>query len=286
MSQPRSEIMGRPDGLSVRVATWNVNGIRARQGELLGWLEAERPDVMCLQELKAAPDQLPPQLAELPGYWSAWHGQKGYSGVGLLIRHGFAPAPPSFHVPPFDFECRILAADLPGLTVASTYVPNGGKDFPAKLRFLESLEAWLAERLAGDAPLILGGDLNITRSDLDVHPKERNRKAIGQLPEERALLERLLSRGLTDVARTLAPEHDALFTWWAPWRSMRARDIGWRIDYLLASTSLAPQLQTCQALRGFGSSDHAPVLATLAGAPEGVGPDPGRGSGDPPGDQR
>ena len=124
----------------MKIATWNVNGIRARQGELLAWLATERPDVVCLQEIKASLDQLPFDLRDVEDYWSFWHGEKGYSGVGLLVSRAFAVAEPSLAHPAFDFEQRIATVDLlhgdQTLTIASVYVPNGGKDFDAKLRFL------------------------------------------------------------------------------------------------------------------------------------------------------
>ena len=114
---------------------------------------------------------------------------------------------------------------------------------------------------ADPLPLVICGDLNVARTDMDVHPKERKPRAIGQLPEERALLERLIGRGLVDVGRALEPENDQMFTWWAPWRDMRKRNIGWRLDYVLASRSLFERIQGSHVQREFGTSDHAPVVA-------------------------
>jgi exodeoxyribonuclease-3 len=150
---------------------------------------------------------------------------------------------------------------LGNLIVASIYVPNGGKDFPAKMRFLEAMDAYAAGACASHGATVLCGDLNVARTDRDVHPKERKPNCIGQLPEERELLERILSRGLVDVGRALDPDNDGLFTWWAPWRNMRQRNIGWRLDYVLASTPLAGRARRCAVHRDFGTSDHAPVLA-------------------------
>jgi exodeoxyribonuclease-3 len=147
------------------------------------------------------------------------------------------------------------------LMVASVYVPNGGKDYSAKLRFLDALVAFAGEMQTGRLPFVLCGDLNITRAEIDVHPKERKPTAIGQLPEERALLAAVLDRGLVDLGRALAPDDDGLFTWWAPWRNMRARNIGWRIDYVLASADLAARAVSCPVQREVGTSDHAPVIA-------------------------
>jgi exodeoxyribonuclease-3 len=109
--------------------------------------------------------------------------------------------------------------------------------------------------------------MNVARTDRDVHPKERKPNAIGQLPEERALIERILSRGLVDVGRTLDPDNDGLFTWWAPWRNLRQRNIGWRLDYVFASEALAARATSCEVLAQFGTSDHAPVVATFAEKP-------------------
>jgi exodeoxyribonuclease-3 len=142
-------------------------------------------------------------------------------------------------------------------------VPNGGKDFAAKMRFLEALEAYVGEAHAAGTELILCGDLNVARTDMDVHPKERKANAIGQRPEERALFERLLGRGLVDVGRALDPENDRLFTWWAPWRNLRQRNIGWRLDYVLASEPLARRAGACTVFADVGTSDHAPVVATF-----------------------
>jgi exodeoxyribonuclease III len=251
----------------VKIATWNVNGVRARQADLLAWLADERPDVVCLQEVKAAIDQLPFDLRDVDGYWAAWHGQKGYSGVALLVSKAIAEAPPVVQSPPFDFEQRILTTELHVAgrlsTVASVYVPNGGKDFDAKLRFLAALDQW-ARDLAGEGrPLLLCGDLNVARHERDVHPRERKPNQIGTRADERAMLEAVISRDLVDVGRALDPDNDDLFTWWAPWRSMKQRNIGWRIDYVLASTGLAAHATAAVVRREVGTSDHGPVVVTV-----------------------
>jgi exodeoxyribonuclease-3 len=248
----------------MKIATWNVNGIRARQTELHEFLDREQPDVLCVQEIKAAIDQLPVWLCDIEGYWCYWHGGKGYSGVGLHVRKATYPERPFFHHPEFDFEHRIVTGQLPEATVASIYVPNGGKDFPDKMRFLEALDRFAAEFQAAGRPLVLLGDLNVARTDMDVHPKERKLNCIGQRPDERALIERILSRGLVDVHRTLEPDNANLFTWWAPWRNLKQRNIGWRLDYVLASSALADRVTSCVVQREFGTSDHGPVIATFA----------------------
>ena len=249
----------------MRIVTWNVNGIRAREAQLAEWLANDRPDILCLQEIKAAPEQVPATLKDLPGYWNCWHGQRGYSGVSMHISRGLLAAEPSFSHPVFDFENRIVTARIGNLLVASTYVPNGGKDFDAKIRFLNSMREFARETRMAGRELALCGDLNVARTDQDVHLKERDPQAIGQLPEERDLLESLLAEGLVDVCRAFDPDNDALFTWWPPWRQMRQRNIGWRIDYILASDSLAGRLNRSEVLASVGTSDHAPVAIEVAG---------------------
>jgi exodeoxyribonuclease-3 len=241
-----------------------VNGIRARQSQVHEWIERDRPDVVCLQEIKATSDQVPTALCEMQGYWCYWHGGKGYSGVALHVDKSFAREKPVFSIPAFDYESRIVSVDLGDLTVASVYVPNGGKDFPAKMKFLEAMDAYVQSTLAAGRQLVLLGDMNVARTERDVHPKERKPRAIGQLPEERAIIERLLSRGLVDVGRALDPDNDMLFTWWAPWRNMRQRNVGWRLDHVFASEALAARATACPVLKDVGTSDHAPVVATFA----------------------
>jgi exodeoxyribonuclease-3 len=247
----------------VKLATWNVNGIRARQAQVQEWIERERPDVACLQEIKATVDQLPMFLCDIEGYWCYWHGGKGYSGVALHVSKTFSPERPTFVHPAFDYESRVATVMVGDLTVASVYVPNGGKDFAAKMQFLEAMDAYAASFQASGKPLVMMGDMNVARTERDVHPKERKPRAIGQLPEERALIERLLSRGLVDVGRALDPDNDDLFTWWAPWRNMRQRNIGWRLDHVFASETLAARATACPVLKDVGTSDHAPVIATF-----------------------
>ena len=258
---------------ALRVATWNVNGIRAREAQFVEWVRRDRPDVVCLQEIKATPEQLGETLTLLPDYWSYWHGgPKGYSGVSLHVRkEGFALRPEFAH-PEFDVECRVVQAKLEGrLVVTSIYVPNGGKDYEAKLRFLEAMRAYVDGVHAGGGRLVLCGDLNVARSDLDVHPKQRKAGAIGQRSDERALFERILSCDLVDVARALDPTNGSLFTWWPPWRQLREKDQGWRIDYVLASDGRGLTAVDCRVLKEVGTSDHAPVLATIERAPEAEG---------------
>ena len=246
----------------MKIATWNVNGIRARAGQVCEFLERENPDVLCLQELKANIDQVPLEC-RVSGYHIYWHGStmKAYSGVSLHIRDTIGAA--AFTHPEFDMESRIVAGQVGNTVFASVYVPNGGKDYPAKLRFLQAMREWVKRVHDEGKELVVCGDINIARAERDVHPAER-KNVIGQLPEERTLFESVMGDYLVDVHRQLDPDNERLFTWWAPWRKMRERNIGWRLDYVLASKALAAKAQSCVVMREFGTSDHGPVMLTLS----------------------
>ncbi|HKW41793.1 MAG TPA: exodeoxyribonuclease III [Gemmatimonadales bacterium] len=246
----------------MKIATWNVNGIRARAGQVREWLERDAPDVVCLQELKATTAQIPAET-KLPEYQDYWHGLKGYSGVSLHVRRDLFGSDPIFSHPPFDIESRIVQATQGNLVVASVYVPNGGKDYSAKLKFLARLTEWVRQLHAEQRELVLCGDINIARTEMDVHPKERKANAVGQRPEERALFETLLATPLVDLGRAFDPDNPNLFTWWAPWRNLRARNIGWRLDYVLVSQTIAQRATSCLVRADVGTSDHAPVVMTM-----------------------
>lgn len=248
----------------MKIATWNVNGIRARQTQFAEWVERDQPDVICLQEIKASLAQVPEAICNLSGYSCYWHGAGGYSGVSLHVRRERFPDEPQFSHPAFDHETRIVETTLDDLTVASVYVPNGGKDFDAKMEFLNAMHSYVGEVHARGSQLVLCGDLNVALTDRDVHPKERKPEIIGQRSDERELLTRIIARGLVDVGRSLDPENDNLFTWWAPWRNMRQRNIGWRLDYVLASEATAARAISAPVLADIGTSDHAPVMVTFA----------------------
>ena len=252
----------------LKVVTWNVNGVRKRAPEVSAFIAEHKPDVLCLQEIKASPEHVPKELLELPDYHGYWHGHKGYSGVGLLLARSTFGGRPAFTHPAFDHETRIVLARAGKLVLASIYVPNGGKDFAAKQRFLDGLETFVASALQHGDQLLLCGDLNVAREDRDVHPSLRKPEQIGRTPDEQSQFGRILSLGLEDLARKFYPDDDRLFTWWAPWRNLREKNVGWRIDYVLASGELASAAHSCEVLREVGTSDHGPLVAQLAYTPE------------------
>jgi exodeoxyribonuclease-3 len=249
--------------MPLKIATWNVNGIRARHSQLIDWVRDEQPDVLALQELKASPDQVPEPLTTLSEYWSCWHGCGAYSGVSLHLRKSVWPEQPTFVHPAFDLETRIVQAKVGGVLFASIYVPNGGKDYQAKLTFLEAMARYREELALQHEEVVWCGDLNVAHVDIDVHPSQRNERTIGQRTDERALFSELLRSGFVDIARKLHPNEDRMFTWWPYWRQARPRNLGWRIDYVLASPHLAERAAAADVRRDVGTSDHAPVVVTL-----------------------
>nr|HEX4315604.1 exodeoxyribonuclease III [Kofleriaceae bacterium] len=249
----------------MKIGTWNVNGLRKRAPEVLAWLDREQPDVACLQEIKCTPAQVPEALRDC-GYHAVWHGAGGYSGVALLLRRERYADPPAFFHPPFDVETRIACAQVGDVVLASAYFPNGGKDYTAKVVFLRAIAAWAGDLEAAGTHLVLCGDFNVARTDRDVHPVER-KPVVGQTREERELIDELFSHALVDVGRLVDPDNDRLFTWWAPWRNLRQRNIGWRLDYVAASAAMVGDDVHCAAYREVGTSDHAPVIAHLRDAP-------------------
>jgi exodeoxyribonuclease-3 len=245
---------------AVRVITWNVNGIRARFPEVVELCRREQPDVLCLQEIKATAAQVPEPLTGLPDYHSVWHGgPRGYSGVSLHVRRATCAAVPSCSPTAFDVEFRALELALGPVRILSVYVPNGNRDLPTKMTFLRALVAHAAAARAAGNRLLVCGDLNVARTDMDVYEPMRNPRAIGQLGEERALLEAIIDSDLVDLLRAFDPDNAGLFTWWPPWRDERRKNHGWRLDYILASRSLAAS--SCRVLADVGTSDHAPVAA-------------------------
>jgi exodeoxyribonuclease III len=247
----------------MRIATWNVNGIRARAPQVVQWVEANRPSVLCLQEIKAAPEQIDPLTVPMPGYNTFWHGKLGgYSGVSLHCATDLGE--PEFYIPTFDMETRIVVAKFGRLHIAAIYAPNGGKDYDAKLRFYRAMIAWSKSVVDDGQDLLLCGDLNITRSDMDVHPSQRDAEVIGQRPEERVLFAELLATGVVDTGRELMPNADTMFTWWPYWKAAKQNNAGWRIDYVLASEALAKRAVRHDVQATYGTSDHAPVVTEFA----------------------
>ena len=257
----------------MRLASWNVNGLRARQSFFLRWLAERSPDVVALQELKLEEGHFPRAELETAGYQAICHGQKSWNGVALVAREPAEPV--QVGLPGQEaLGARLLAARVGAFTVASVYVPNGKsvghEDFTRKLVWLDALAEWVAPRR--DEPLVLGGDFNLCPTGLDSWNEERLRGRIFHTDAERERFARLQSLGLVDLFRARHPERQA-FSWWDYRAGAFHRGQGLRIDFLLATPPLAARLGEAEIDRDWRKkrddlppSDHAPVWVDLDGA--------------------
>jgi len=257
----------------MRIATWNVNGLRARFELLLHWLRARSPDVVGLQELKLSAEQFPHAELEAAGYRALVHGQKSWNGVAILARE--MPEPLCIGLPgQEEMGARLLGARVSGIGFACLYCPNGKhlghEDFPRKLAWLDALAAHLSMRHSPGEPLALVGDFNVCPAPLDSWNEAGLAGEIFHTPEERARFRALCDWGLVDLFRAQHPERRA-FSWWDYRGGAFHKGEGLRIDFLLATQALAARVKGVEIDReyrkkqaGLVASDHAPVWADLA----------------------
>jgi exodeoxyribonuclease-3 len=252
----------------MHVVSLNVNGIRAavRRG-LLGWVAGRRPDLICLQEIRATESQLPLREFEQLGYESVWNlgSRPGYSGVGILSRVRLEPVADALDDPDTEHEGRFLAVRAGETVVSTSYVPNGNSGserLAVKLAHLSALRDWSAQQLEAAGRLLLAGDFNVAAERIDV---ARPTHPTGFLPSEREAFAALLDLGLADCFRVLHPGEPGHYTWWENWPGARERNLGWRFDYLLASPLLAEELRACRHEREPLLSDHSVVAGEFTG---------------------
>jgi len=256
----------------MKLATFNVNGVNGRLPVLLRWLKQAKPDVACLQELKAPDEKFPHAAIEDAGYGAIWHGQKSWNGVAILAR-GRQPEETRRGLPgdPDDDHSRYIEAAIDGMLVGCLYLPNGnpapGPKFDYKLAWFERLQKYAAKLLKTGAPVALVGDFNVMPTELDVYKPERWVDDALFRPETRAAYAKLVKQGWTDSLRKLHPG-ERIYTFWDYFRNAYARDAGLRIDHLLLSPALAPRLRQAgvdRDVRGWEkASDHAPTWIELA----------------------
>ncbi|MBA3670317.1 MAG: exodeoxyribonuclease III [Sphingomonas sp.] len=257
----------------MKLATYNVNGIRARLPRLVEWLDRETPDIVCLQELKCADEALPIADIEAAGYGAVWHGQKGFNGVAILAR-GKEPALRLTGLPgdPDDSHSRYIEAEVGDLIVASLYLPNGNpvgtEKFDYKLRWMKRLGERAAELLALERPVVLAGDWNVIPDDRDVFSATAVQHDALIQPESRAAWRRIMAQGWTDALRAFHPADPKLYTFWDYTAGAWQRDAGFRIDHLLCSPEAADGL-TCAGVDRWArgeekASDHAPTWVELS----------------------
>ena len=256
----------------MRIATWNVNGLRARLDFVLYWLRARKPDLVGLQELKLTDEQFPHAIFEAEGYRAMTHGQKAWNGVAILSRHPVETR--QVGLPGQDeLGARLITARLGDLSFTTIYCPNGKHvghdDFPRKLAWLDDLSAQLETTQSPDESVVVCGDFNICPEPLDSWNEEDLRGRIFHTDEERLRFRRLIEWGLADIYRERNPNTQA-FSWWDYRGGAFHRNQGLRIDFLLATRGVAERLQQVEIDReyrkkkeGLTASDHAPVIADL-----------------------
>ena len=252
----------------MKITTWNVNGIRAALGKgLADWIQADQPDVLCLQEIKAKPEQLSDSQRDFPGYEVVWNPAErpGYSGVATFLRGIQAEAERGFGEPKFDVEGRVVRTRHPGFLLYNIYFPNGqrGQDrVDYKLEFYSHLLK-ICDRLHSSGEnVILTGDFNTAHKPIDLKNPKENEKTSGFLPEERVWVDYFLEHGFVDVFRDRYPDK-VQYTWWTYITNARARNVGWRLDYFLISKNLVPRVRDVIIREDVMGSDHCPVTLVL-----------------------
>ncbi|WP_028296566.1 exodeoxyribonuclease III [Olivibacter sitiensis] len=253
----------------MRIITYNVNGIRAAiKKDWLKWLKETNADVVCLQEIKATPDQLLELLLiEEMGYEHYWYPaeKKGYSGTAILTKISPKHVEYGCGIPAYDSEGRVLRVDFEALSVISAYFPSGSsgdirQEF--KYQFLDDFQRY-SDTLLGELPnLVISGDYNICHRPIDIHNPKSNANSSGFLPEERAWMESFINSGYIDTFRHLHPDPHQ-YTWWSYRANARAKNLGWRIDYNMASKALENRIAHAAILPEARHSDHCPVLLDL-----------------------
>jgi exodeoxyribonuclease-3 len=252
----------------MRIYSWNVNGLRAvaKKG-FLGWIEEEKPDILCLQETKLQAETLPENLKNIEGYSSyfSFAEKKGYSGVAIYTKQEPLSVKYGVGIERFDAEGRILIAEFLDFTLFNIYFPNGQRDeerLTFKLEFYDSLlEYWNKEVECGKK-LIICGDYNTAHTPADIKNAKANEKTSGYLPIERAWLDKLILSGYTDTYRSMNPDKIE-YSWWSNMFKSRERNVGWRIDYHFVSNNLLPRLKTAKILCEVMGSDHCPIMLEL-----------------------
>jgi exodeoxyribonuclease-3 len=252
----------------MKLLSWNVNGIRAVIAKNFGeFVSTEQPDILCLQETKARPEQvqLPLELGGYHGYWNSAE-KPGYSGVAVFTRE----KPLEVHIgmghDEHDREGRVLTLEYPDFILVNVYTPNAQDELrrlPYRLTWDEAFRLHL-EKHATRKPVVFCGDLNVAHQEIDLARPKDNRKSPGFSDEERESFGKLLAAGFTDTFRHLHPELTDAYSWWSYRAGARQRNVGWRIDYFGVSTPFISRVKTAEILPHVTGSDHCPVGITLA----------------------
>lgn len=253
----------------MKIITYNVNGLRSALSKgFTDWLAAEQPDVVCLQETKAQPEQIPTLEFEMLGYRAYFFSarKKGYSGVGILTRREPDRVEYGMNISRYDEEGRFLRADFGDISVVSVYHPSGttGEERQAfKMGWLEDFHRYVLGLRQQRPGLLLCGDYNICHRPVDIHDPVRNANSSGFLPEEREWMSHFLESGFVDTFRHFHPEEPGHYTWWSFRANARNNNKGWRIDYCMAAPAVVPLLKDAYILPRVKHSDHCPAVVEL-----------------------
>jgi len=248
----------------MRLLSFNVNGIRAIEKKgFFEWMHKESPDVLCLQETKAHPDQLEDKILKQEGYRVYWSSaeKKGYSGVAIYTKKEPKSVIEGLGIKEFDSEGRTLIADYGDFILFNIYYPNGGagnKRVPFKMKFYDAFLKKVEELRKKGRSLIICGDVNTAHTEIDLARPKQNEKNTGFLPEEREWVSKFINCGYVDTFRHFVKE-GGHYTWWDYFTAARARDVGWRIDYFFVTEDLLPRLKKAFILKDVMGSDHCPV---------------------------
>lgn len=252
----------------IKILSWNVNGVRAiLKKNFLSWLKKESPDILCLQETKALPSQLPPELLGLPGYHAFWNSalRLGYSGVATFTKEKPVSVKKGFGISRFDEEGRVLETEFKNFTLLNIYFPNGkmgSERLKYKMDFYEAALKYFLKLKKQGKKLVVCGDYNTAHQPMDLARPKENEDISGFLPMEREWLDRLAANGFLDTFRVFNrdPGH---YSWWDMRTGARERNVGWRIDYHFISENLKTHLKDGFILPGVMGSDHCPVGVVL-----------------------
>ncbi len=252
-----------------KIISYNVNGIRAAaKKDFFEWLQQESPDILCLQETKAQPDQLDESFLQPEGYHTYWHSaeKKGYSGVAIFTKEKPKHVEVGSGMEKYDLEGRILRADYDNFSIISVYIPSGSSgDHRQAIKedFLEDFYVYI-ENLKKTFPnLIISGDYNICHRPIDIHDPVRNKTSSGFLPHEREWVSKFLDMGFVDSFRLHHPETPDRYSWWSYRANARANNKGWRIDYQMLTKSLEEKCKGAEILDQVKHSDHCPIKLSM-----------------------
>jgi exodeoxyribonuclease-3 len=251
----------------MKLISWNVNGIRSVYNKgFVEWFSKESPDILCLQETKADFEQFPLELRQMQDH-AIFHSsaeKKGYSGVATFSRSKLLDTK-KIEKHCFDSEGRVLIHEFHDFFLLNCYFPNGQRDHnrvPFKMEFCDLVLARMNE-LKKIKPVIITGDFNTAHTEIDLANPKTNKKTTGFLPEERAWMDKFIGEGYIDIFRQLHPQETGAYTWWSNRPGVRARNIGWRIDYFFITPELLPRVKSASILPLVMGSDHCPIVLEL-----------------------